>query len=302
MPFLFSKNCLLKSHINPYKYHFLELKRYFRKEDRGFAEIYGHELIIPLEKASVSASKGSITVESACCIPLFVLAAVCLIWMLEIQVIRLDVKSGMQDAGKKMAEELSAFPVFSASRFQNLVVESIGESYLEQSIVSNGTRGLDCHGSYMTPGSHIMELKTDYAIKIPLPIFGPTPVRYSETMRIKVWSGYEKTWINENWREDVVYITENGVVCHKDPHCTYLEPSVRMVDFSTIEAQRNEGNGKYHPCERCMKFGSVSGVVYITDYGTKYHCSLRCSGLKRTIYAIPISEAGGKSLCTKCGK
>ncbi|MCQ2507536.1 MAG: pilus assembly protein, partial [Dorea sp.] len=43
-------------------------------------------------------------------------------------------------------------------------------------------------------------------------------------------------------------------------------------------------------------------LVYVTDYGDRYHSSLSCSGLKRTVYSVPKSEAIGKGACSKCAK
>ena len=97
-----------------------------------------------------------------------------------------------------------------------------------------------------------------------------------------------------------VYVTETGLVYHRDYHCTHLELSIHMVLQSEIESLRNEGGGKYHPCQHCMK--GAGGGVYITDTGDRYHSSLSCSGLKRTIYAVPLSEVAGKGACSRCGK
>ena len=97
-----------------------------------------------------------------------------------------------------------------------------------------------------------------------------------------------------------MYVTETGMVYHRDYHCTYLELSIRMVPASALDGLRNESQGKYYPCSSCVH-GEVHGLAYVTDYGEKYHSSLNCSGLKRTVYAVPLSEAVGKGACSKCG-
>ena len=145
----------------------------------------------------------------------------------------------------------------------------------------------------------IMELRASYHVYLLLPVFGNVVVPMEESCRVKGWTGYERAgFLAED--EETVYITETGMVYHRDYHCNYLELSARMVPAEIVEDLRNESQGKYYPCERCAHKGAGSGV-YITDYGDRYHTSLSCSGLKRTIYAVPLSEAVGKGACSKCG-
>lgn len=88
---------------------------------------------------------------------------------------------------------------------------------------------------------------------------------------------------------------------HKDYHCKYLDLSIHMVSAAELETLRNESGGKYYPCERCGQKPQGWGV-YITNTGNRYHTSISCSGLKRKIYAVPISETTGKEACSKCGR
>ena len=241
----------------------------------------------------------SVTVEAAMAVPIFFLAVICLIYLLELMAIGTAVRSGLQYAGKRAAQDAATAPVLMPSRLEADVVESIGADRLARSIVEGGSSGIDCSRSRMSVRTGIGELSAVYQVRIPVPLFRIPLVRYEETMRIKGWTGYEKAGLLTG-EEETVYVTETGMVYHRDYHCTYLELSIQMVPASALDGLRNESQGKYYPCSGCVH-GEAHGLVYVTDYGEKYHSSLSCSGLKRTVYAVPLSEAVGKGACSKCG-
>ena len=262
------------------------------------------------ERVSLSTSKlfskllrnkrnGSVTVEAAVAVPIFFLAVVTLIYLLEMMAIHTAVRSGLQYAGKKAAKETCITQMLMPSRVENDVVHAIGENRINRSIIDGGSRGIDCSGSRMSARTGIGNLSAEYRVKIPIPVFGITPVKCSETMRIKAWSGYEKEGFPD-MGNDTVYVTETGLVYHRGYHCSHLDLSIRMTDMNIIAGLRNENGGKYYPCEHCVK--KSSGNIYITNSGDRYHNSLSCSGLKRTIYAIPLSEAAGRGACSRCGR
>lgn len=256
--------------------------------------------ISSLSPGGVSASackKGSITVETSLAVPIFFLAVVCLFYLMEIMAVRTSVCAGLQAAGKQAMQDAYMVTAVVPSRLEKDMVHAIGAERLERSIVVGRSSGLHCEESYMSPITGIGNLTVRYEIKLPVPMFMIPPVSYTESMRIKAWVGYEKNVFgNEN--KDTVYITETGLVYHRDYHCTHLELSIRMVQASEMASLRNSSGGKYYPCEHCAHGSSEE--VYITNTGDRYHNSLTCSGLKRTIYAVPISEVTGKGACSRC--
>ena len=246
------------------------------------------------------ATKGSITIEAAFAIPLFFLAVLALFYMMEVMSIRTSVRNGMQYAAKRAAEDCYLTQMVSPSELETDIVRANGREPFERSIVVNGSSGITCQNSRMSMLTGILEMEVTYQVKLPIPVFAAKSVHMKETMRMKGWNGYQSAfWDKED--NETVYITETGMVYHRDYHCNYLELSIRTVNAGTVNDLRNNDQEKYHPCDKCVH-GSAASQVYLTDYGNRYHNSLSCSGLKRTVYAIPVSEAVGKGACTKCSK
>lgn len=189
--------------------------------------------------------KGSMTVEAAMAVPIFFFAVICLIYLFEIMAIQTAVQSGLQYAGKIIMEESYPLAVINPASVEEKVVNAIGAERMERSILEGGSTGIDCSGSYMSLGTGIGKLKAEYQIRIPVPFFYTDGITRTESIRIKAWTGYEKG-IPDISKEDTVYVTETGLVYHKDYHCTYLDLSIRRVEFSTIDSLRNTDGGKYY--------------------------------------------------------
>lgn len=244
--------------------------------------------------------KGSITIEASFGIPMFLFAVLCLIYMIEIQNIRISILNAAQSAAKQAAEETAVIPVLNTSRFKADIINGIGIERVEQSILDGGTQGIDCGGSFFYPGTGEMNIKIRYKVRIPLPVMENPSAEFSEEFRINGWTGYESGVMGDE-NAQIVYITESGLVYHEDPQCTYLQLSVSFVPYTGLADLRNEAGGIYRKCEKCV-YGPPMAGVYITDTGGKYHNSIRCSGLKRTIYAVKKSEVTGRGGCARCSQ
>ena len=118
-------------------------------------------------------------------------------------------------------------------------------------------------------------------------------------MRTRAWTGYDAEAVKVNEEEEIVYITEYGEVYHLTKSCSFLRLSIRAVDIELVESLRNADGSCFYACEECG--GKCTNIVFVTSYGNRYHGTLQCKGLKRTIQEIPLSEVGGRTACKKCG-
>ena len=96
-------------------------------------------------------------------------------------------------------------------------------------------------------------------------------------------------------------MAKNGSVYHTSSSCHYIDLSIKSVERSSVAELRNLSGGKYSACSCMLTKYNSGGTVYVTDYGTNYHGSLACSGLKRTVTMMRKSETDGLPACSKCG-
>ena len=242
--------------------------------------------------------KGSVTIEAAFGIPLFLFAALCLIWLIEIQSIKISITAAAQSAAKRAAEDTAVPPVLNTVKLKSDIVSLIGEDRINRSIIRGGSSGISCWKSYVSPATGEMNIKVEYDIMVPIPVIGSPSASLEEKFTISSWNGRNNEQMGGENRE-IVYMTENGSVYHEDYNCSYLRLSLRYVPYEELGSIRNESGGRYHACEKCV-IGSAMTGVYITENGNKYHNTLGCSGLKRTIYAVKRSETGGVGGCSRC--
>ncbi len=256
----------------------------------------------PNGKAPVSnlQKKGSITLEAAAVISIFFLGVICLTYLFELMALQTTIANGLHAIGKELAVEAYANPIFLPSQIEKRLIEEIGSHRLDNSIIAGGSGGLDCEQSKKYWNTSIMDLSVSYQLEIPILMFRIPVLRQNETLRVKGWTGYEGSG-GASHKEDVVYVTEHGLVYHNERDCTYLDLSVKAVDSDNVVDLRNESGGRYYACAYCGG-KSEKQLVYITSYGNRYHSSLNCSRIKRKVFEIPRKQAYGIGGCSKCVK
>ena len=137
-------------------------------------------------------------------------------------------------------------------------------------------------------------------IRSVVPILGDPGTAIVSCCYMRAWTGYDVEHRAEGGEgeETYVYITDGGSAYHMARNCTHLTLSITLAGKEEMETLRNAAGGRYRPCERCG--GDGSGIVYITKEGDRYHNTIECSGLKRSVRCIPISEAVGRTPCSRC--
>lgn len=293
--------------------------------------------------------QGSLTVEAALVMPMFIYAVIAFVYFLQIIGLQEhlqnaitetgyfaakyayvydylmyyeetktgeeNVKSGKENTDKgKIKEGIESIIAHSidSTFYKNKMKEFLDIEEINQSCIKDGYNGVHTYLSSYMQEEDAVDIILIYKIKIPLVFFSLKDMQMVQRVRLRGWNGHRvaakndgKNAAGDTTEEDknIVYITETGRVYHLSKECTHLKLSIQSIKYSQIEISRNVNGGKYHKCFLCCEDNiSLNHQVYITNTGDRYHQNLNCSGLKRTIIAIPISKIGNRSLCKRCNK
>ena len=251
--------------------------------------------------------KASMAVEAAMAIPFFLFFFINILSVFDILRLHGNIMAGLHQSGNEIAfseyggNNPFGSGILAVGYAKGKVTRLLGVDYLNNTCLSGGASGLHFGESSVMKQGDIVELVVSYQVKPSIKLIGFSNFWMENKYYGRAWTGYdvENKESDASQIDPVVYIAKSGTVYHTQRNCTYLNPSVTMISDTMIEGARNEGGGKYLPCERCDG-GSLSVVVYITSDGNRYHGSLGCPGLKRTVYAVRLSETAGKGKCSKC--
>ncbi len=168
--------------------------------------------------------------------------------------------------------------------------------------ITGGRAGISFLNSRILLDGDIVDIVADYKVHPIIPIIGFKEFPVEGRFYGHAWTGYDLTdgFANEETGEEMVYVTDHGEKYHRDIDCRYLHVSAKSVGFEEAKNLRNSDGSRYKACEYCGE-NVAGGNVFITDYGNRYHSRVDCTGLKRKIRTIPISEVGGRGPCSACG-
>lgn len=149
----------------------------------------------------------------------------------------------------------------------------------------------------------MIHLVMTYRIRTPIRGLPLPRAFFLQRASVRGWTGRSgsegRAEDGETAAGEMYYVTENGTVYHRDLSCTHIRLSVRKVGLGAVGGMRSRDGEKYHACELCGD--QAGGIVYVTDRGNRYHSSLGCSGLKRTVREVAAEDIGDLPPCSRCG-
>lgn len=230
---------------------------------------------------------GSLTVEAALVFPIFLFALVGMLFFFRILQVTQSTYGALAATGSRLSletEEVSAIKAI--GYFQG---ELWGENC---SYIMCGKGGISWRKIALE--DEYIELTIQYRCRMPIQIFHVKSIPIKQQIKIRRWIGYHKE-MQRDEQESWVYITPTGQVYHTTKECTHLQLSIYTLGKEQALA---EG---YSQCLLCNKEIELYAYYYVTKEGEKYHKKINCSGLKRTLYMIKLSEVGQRRACSRCG-
>lgn len=246
---------------------------------------------------------GSLTVEAALVLPIFLGAVLMLTGVFQTLEVYEQVNSYLCSTGRKLAAYSEAADGVDSKDLYKLFYTDLRSSGIESDYIVGGTAGLV---PVMTKESDLVKIKVTYFIKSG-GFFGFSKnIRITDSVYVRPWLGAsigDDKKDSDKQQSKTVYVAENGVVYHQSESCSYLKLSIHQCRQEDVQALRNKYGAKYVQCERCGKHADENGTVYITDTGRAWHTDRTCSGLKRKLQTMTQEEAEEKGLkaCSRCG-
>lgn len=232
--------------------------------------------------------------EASLVFPVFIFAALSIIYMCKLLLYEDEVQWALVRTGREVSVEYAASE--KSAVMDSLYLTMKMNRYVTEDISISMVR------SRFNEETKDIVLAADYSILLPFPILHHFPFHFTEKFHTRTFSGVNTRAEGDFQERDIpVYVTETGKVYHKRLECTYLKLSISQVKYGDLEYLRGENGGKYYACESCG--GGVflkEQNVFVCNFGNRFHSSRACQKLTRNIRQIRLSEAGGRLPCSKC--
>lgn len=295
------------------KFTHTHLKKLNKSEKRALSDSSSYGKLY----GSFDKLRASMTVEAAFVLPIFLFCFMNVLFSFRMLETQSRVLSSIHQVGNEICfygygnkympdalpDKAVSF-VLSEGYVRGKTIQKLGDSFLKSSAIKGGAMGLSFAGSQIMEHNDIVDIQVHWWTRLFIGKYKYGFLGFATGTRYygRAWTGYEADDIGEfaEQTDRIVYITEHGTVYHNARDCYHLTPTIMQVSASSVDEKRNQSGQRYSVCMYCGEKNILQAVCYITPEGERYHNNPNCSGLKRTIYAVPLSSVSDKVPCMSC--
>lgn len=271
---------------------------------------------------------GSLTVEAALGLSVFIFAVVCLMMPLKM----MDNQRQIQASLESVSEDLSQYAYLAyqikqgredvlseesswdsslgnifdsiGSEALNMAIRALARSKVMEALEGNMVDSVSFSKSEVTEDGEVISLVMDYYMVFPFPVMGIKGMPMTSVSIRRAWVGVDGgrndgTAGGEGESEEIVYIGKKSTRYHRSRDCHYLNNNLLKVAAGDIDNYRNSDGGKYHPCKVCK---GTAATVYIMESGSSYHSDPNCSSIIAYVKAVFLSEVEYLGACSYCSR
>ena len=252
-------------------------------------------------KNKLSDKKGSLVVEAAIFLPIFIIGMMTLGYLVKYNAVSENVFHSFADETGKIAAEASlnvTAPIFYENEVKDRVKKENGNILIKPDIN---------HFYYKIPttvSDNIISSSIDYDIDIGLPAKFIGSIPASDSIICRAFVGDEQSLnpmdfseMEKSANSQTVWIFPKLGTRYHGENCSYIkiDPKERILS-KTIKT-------KYNPCKACkpsnLRYGNL---VYCFNTGNVYHKG-ECATVTKYVTSIEKEEASsrGYSACARCG-
>ena len=209
---------------------------------------------------------GSISVEAACVLPMFVFFGLAILAPMK----WLDTHRQMQTKAERLGEFMS----------QSAYTMEAGEN-------------------------ENIHLEYHYRENIPFFFENICGISMCAAVKRRGWIGLDGKLTSqgvhgEESDQEMVYITPEGERYHSYRDCSYLQNLCKAVSMQELEYLRNNDGKIYYSCSQCVPNENIQDTVYITTWGVRYHNDRTCASMSNYFRKVPLAEVSDWGECSVC--
>lgn len=263
----------------------------------------------------------SITVEAAFVLPLFVFLSLAILAPMQ----WLDTQRKVQTAVEQFAEKLSQY----AYVMDRGIEEDIETEKELRTVFSNVAAGAwlmqqvnDYVDHVLIENSEVPDENGDVCFVLSyreeIPIFSNTigDVSMHVAAKRRCWLGLDGKLKcmkandkNTDESQEMVYVARNMGRYHRYIDCYHISSSFQAVMVQELETRRSLDGRIYYACEQCCgkesvkkEYTDTQNIVYITEWGNRYHSHTGCAALTNYVRKVPLAEVEYLGECSVCAR